>query len=342
MKTPTCIGALAALLGIAAIPSLLNAQARGLLADTAQAHATACTMAYGGPATHDGFIVSPLGEILARPTARVHERDAVAVGVFAEASLQPSLIVRRESDFRSPDEVRILGEAAAPAGLSADRGPVHCATRWFSVRNFGGPQGKVVIAAMTADKGDLVLGRFDFPVALLYNGAFGLGPVTTPVADESFTLYRPHGSTLPAGDSIVVAVDRGTSRMMWVLTYTHYLLGPRDVLADPLTGHRNEFYRHLNLTIGVAPEALGTNAFVGLSVDFLPFPLTVTGGVHFGRRTVLDPTAHIAAGDTVSGDRGGLPLVHRWDHGFFLGASLDFRAMLQVFTLAAKTGLGKS
>lgn len=342
MKAPACIGALAVMLGVAAIPSPLVAQVRGLTVDTAQAHSTACTMLYGGPATHDGFIVTPLGEILARPTARVHERDVLTVGVFAEASLQPSLIVRRDSDFHSPDEVRILGEPAASAALSAERGAVHCTTRTFTLRNFGGPQGKVLIAVMTSDKGELALGHFDLPVALLYNGAFGLGPVTTPVADESYTLYRPHGSTLPADDSVVVAVDRGASRMMWILTYTHYLLGPRDVLADPLTGHRNEWYRHLNLTIGVAPEALGTNAFVGLSVDFLPLPLTVTGGVHVGRRTVLDPTAHIAAGDTVSGDRGRLPLVHRWDHGFFLGASLDFRAMLQVFTLAAKTGLGKS
>ncbi|HLL81520.1 MAG TPA: hypothetical protein VK420_02670 [Longimicrobium sp.] len=277
------------------------------------------------------FVVSPVGNVLARPGDRVDEDDIVRVYVLADRSVVPRLAVSRISEFRTPGQVHFAGEGSdfenvlksAHTGRTAE---APCEIGEFAVTDFApGKKGEVEIALVNDDGTQAQVGTFDFGVHTLYSGAFAFGPARTELRDPDF------GVVARDGDNFVTVKEDGSPRVLYVLSFTPFIWGKRE-LEEPAP-----WYHHVNPTIGIVPAHLQENALLGVSIDVLN-TLYLQGGVHAGRVRRLDTRSGLELGAKFTGT-GDVPTVREWDADWFVGLSLDLRAAVEFLRIAA-TGTG--
>lgn len=277
------------------------------------------------------FVVSPVGNVLARPGDQVDENDVVKVYVLADRSLAPRLAVSRISEFRTPGQVHFVGEGSdfEDVRKSAHTGRTEeapCQIGEFAVTDFApGKKGEVEIALVNDDGTQAQVGTFDFGVHTLYSGAFAFGPARTELRDPDF------GVVSRDGDNVVTVKEDGSPRVLYVLSFTPFIWGKRE-LEEPAP-----WYHHVNPTIGIVPAHLQENAILGVSIDLLN-TLYLQGGVHAGRVRRLDTRSGLRLGDKFTGT-GDVPTVQEWDADWFVGLSMDLRAAVEFLRIAA-TGKG--
>ncbi len=275
------------------------------------------------------FIVTPVGNVLARPGDVIDENDIISVFVLGDRMVVPRLVVSRISDFRTPGQVHFVGEDGTLQDLvKADQGtpPIRCVAREFIVTDFDpADKGEVGIALVDEDGEQKQVGKFEFGVNTLYAGAFSFGPVRTELRDPEFGVVARTGT-----DRVTVTED-GTPRVLYVLSFTPFLWGRRE-LQEP-----GPWYTHINPTLGIVPAHLQENAIAGLSIDVLN-SLYLQGGVHAGRVKRLDPRSGLRLGDEFTGT-GDVPTVEEWDADWYVGVTVDLRAAMEFLRIAA-TGAG--
>jgi hypothetical protein len=280
------------------------------------------------PQAEGGIVVTPLGDVLASGLDTLFdENDVLVVTVVADKRLLPLLTVDRTSAFRDVTAVQILGAGQPVPDLVARQGaPVaDCGTREFRLENFAPGQGKVQISALQGTT-PTPIGNFEFNVNALYSGMLTLGAARTKVVDPtSFSLASVGGQT------VIAAEEDGDDDLVYTLFYTPFLWGKRDIQKSV------PFWQHLNLSIGLAPEAVTDNAFAGITAD-LPAGIAVTWGWHF--RQVETLTQGLAVGSPFTGTADQIPTTKDWDDGKFWAVSIDLRAMVQVLRAAMGTGGG--
>lgn len=277
------------------------------------------------------FIVTPVGNVLARPGDVIDENDVIVVHVVGDTQIVPRLAVTRISDFRTPGQVSFLGEGESIADLiKAARDslapPPPCVRRRFLITDLApGKKGEIQLALVNEKGERSEVGKFDFGVHTLYSGAFSFGPIRTELRDPEI------GTVTRSGKEIVTATENGTPRVLYVLSFTPFMWGRRE-LEEP-----GPWYTHINPTIGIVPAHVQDNAMLGLSIDVLN-SFYLQGGVHAGRVRRLDTRSGIELGDEFTGT-GNVPTVKEWDADWFVGLTVDLRAAVEFLKIAA-TGAG--
>jgi hypothetical protein len=281
---------------------------------------------YDEKANQGEIVVTPLGVVLASGLDTLFdENDTLIVRVVADQRLLPLLTVARTSAFRTVTAVNILGAGETVPTLTRQAGLVaECGERRFSLDNFSPGQGKVQISALQGTQ-LTPTGSFDFNVNPLYTGMLTLGAARTNLVDPGFKLATVNGQT------VIAAGEGGSNDLVYTLFYTPFVWGKRDVQK------RIPLYKHLNPTIGVAPEDLTGNAFVGITAD-LPAGFTLTYGRHFRQIEVL--TQGLTVGTAFAGTADQIPTSLEWKNGNFWAVSIDIRAMVQILRAALGAGGG--
>jgi hypothetical protein len=276
------------------------------------------------------FQVDLLGNILVRPNKPVDENDIVVVYVNALQSQVREIRVRRTSALRPVGMGNIIGGDDAVKSLDRvlDSAADPQCLMTFSLSDFAPGRGEVALALVGIDRDQLRLrevttGIFDFRVNPVYIGGFSLGPARTRLENPSFDLL------VVGEDSLVTVSDEG-ARLLYVLYYTPFVWGRRD-----LEKVDRNLLAHINPVFGVSLSGISENAFLGISVD-LPPGIFLHYGWHFGRIRMIDPASGLMIGGTASG-LSSVPTVTSWDSNTFLAASIDLRAALKFFQTASST-----
>jgi len=268
------------------------------------------------------FVVTPTGQVYLRPRSPqvIDENDLIEVHVVGDAALLPRLKVTRTSAFRMPNQISILGDEVKVGVKEQSRVTPECDVRVVRLSDFAAGRGEVKIEALTGDDGASPIGAFEFGVNRLYTGAFGLGPVYTWVRDPRFGLVA-RGS-----DSLVSVREDRAPRVLYVLTYTHYIWGKRDVEKQ----YAN-FLQRICPMLGIVVNDVRNNAILGLSYDVLGSNLFVSSGVHIARVQSLNPDSDLKIGDTFKGTSQQIPVRTEWTANGFIGVTLDLRAAVKLF-----------
>lgn len=281
------------------------------------------SLTYSAPGDWARFVVTPVGNVVFRPGDEVDENDRVQVVVVGDARLVPRLKVTRQSAFRAPGSFAILGaDQELPFELKSAAG---CAATGVLLSDFQPGQGQVQIATINDDGSQTAIGGFDFGVHTLYAGAFSLGAIRTELRDPTF------GVAAVGPDTVLTRTEDGTPRVLYVLSYTPFIWGQRDV-QKPVP-----FIEHVNPMVGVVLNDIADNALVGLSIDLMN-SLYLQVGAHAGRVTRLDPRGGVRLGDPFTQPASEIPTVTEWGVDWFIGASLDLRAAVQLLRTATTGG----
>lgn len=295
-----------------------------------------------GPFYNEGlnsatFIVTPVGNVLRRPAPVIDETDSVTVLVLADERLIPLLKVYRKSAIRTVGAVRFIGEgtdlskvfrpqAERVGGDTTAAPPPRCRLESYVLRDFEHGKGEVEISVLTGkvDDDDVtqVVGGFDFNVNPLYSGAFALGAMRT-------TLDAPeYGLTANGGNNVISIRENGDFRVKYLLIYTHFIWGKRDVEKLP----RNPLYR-LNPSMGVVIDDIPNNWVGGITAD--PFEgVYLSYGIHYGRVKQLDPESGLHVGDVFTGQADAIPTRQHWVGKPFFSVTVDVRAAAELLRMA--------
>jgi hypothetical protein len=273
------------------------------------------------------FIVTPTGNVVARPPEIIDEDDLIEVIVVADKDIVGKLTARRSSDMRIIGALNILGaDATVPAGFLKSK---ECKARSFVLADFKPGKGEVTIAAQTTQGGSTVTtatGTFEFNVDTLYSGAFSLGPMYSTLKDPTFGLVS-NGT-----GNVVTETDRAANRIIVAIIYTPFIWGRRDPEKEHL--HSMWDYRRLNPMFGIVANDVTNNAIIGLSYN-LSSMIYLNAGAHFGKVKRIDPNSGLTAGGPFTGSGTSIPTQTQWKNGFFAGFSMDLNAAAKFFGLVS-------
>jgi hypothetical protein len=263
------------------------------------------------------FVVSPIGNVYWRTPRHILRGDSVRIVIWGEKSLLPALKVDRTSQANTIVLNNIVGQAV---DLSSVRGvlqrtgkaiTIACDTVTRRIGDVAPGQATATISLLPAGT---KIGSFDFTVYDTYTGAFSIGVIRTRVRNPSF------GKSFNGTDTVVTETADRNDRILWVVNYTPFIWGRRDVTTDP-----PEWYQHLNPTVGLVLNDVPNNALLGVTIDFNT-RIYATIGVHAGRVTSLDPNAHVSVGSKFANRSSTVPTVTDWKYGLFYGATVDLEA----------------
>ncbi|MFL5385809.1 MAG: hypothetical protein ACJ8GN_25115 [Longimicrobiaceae bacterium] len=265
------------------------------------------------------FVVTPTGNVVYRPADLVDENDRVRVVVVGDQRLVSRLVVTRKSAFRTPGTINFVGQGTN-LGFNF-KGAAPCDSAAFMLGDFAPGQGQVQIAVVNPDGGQTNTGTFDFAVHTLYSGAFSLGAFRTQLRNPTF------GVSAVGADTVLTQTEDGTPRLLYMLSYTHFIWGKRDILKS------EPWYHHVNPMVGVVLSDIRNNGVAGVSID-LANGLYLQGGAHAGRVTRLDPQSGLKLGDRFTQPASTIPTVREWDVDWFVGVSVDVRAAAELLRMA--------
>jgi hypothetical protein len=293
--------------------------AGGMEVEAVERREVACADAAGLKGAYDrrrnraAFVVTTDGFVIDRPSQPVDENDIVDIHVVGNPDVLRTVKVERTSTIRGVGRVRFLGETEAGTirrqALATD-----CGYASSPVTDFEPGEGVVTITS-TAN-GQRQTGRVSLRVNPLYNGAFSFGPVLSRLEDLSYGM-------LP--DSTITETEVGEPHGEYLLTYTHFVWGPRDVEKSTI-GLEN-----FNPMIGISLQKPLESVFLGGAFDLLHGDLFIVAGAHGGQVTRLNPDARLAAGDKLPARYTSVPTREEWRWEWFYGVTVDLRAAVKLF-----------
>jgi hypothetical protein len=277
---------------------------------------------YDAKANLGEILVTPAGNVLARAVDTFDENDKLRVIVYGDARLLPLLKVQRTSAF-GVQTVRIAGAGLTVPELVARQAAGVCTTAEFMVSDFSPGQATVQMSALQGTTW-LPLGSFDFEVDPLYTGILSLGAAWTDLVDPGFKIASNGSGT------VIALGESGKHDLLYTLLYTPYVWGRRNLDRKIPT---RQWYKHVNPSIGIAPQNLDENAFVGITID-LPAGFLFTFGRHFRQVATLPASSGLTVGSPFTGTADQLPTTQSWKNDNFFAVTVDLRAIVQLFAAA--------
>lgn len=270
-------------------------------------------------------LVTLNGLVLAGDLSQVDENDTVNLIVIAPQSLAQSLQVRRISPQRAVGAYRIAGGTELPPGIREAGEQEACLAVRARMDSFEPGAAEIEITVESTDQTRRRIGLIEFNVNPLYRGIFSFGGAWSALPDPLFaTVQTADGRTL------ITNRQPGEHRLAYVLLFTPFVWGQRDFEKEgpPIDAKEiawGSILTHFNPTVGFSVTNPLENAFAGVSLDLFE-GILVTGGMHVGHVTVLDPTADLAIGDVFPGAPSAVPTAREWRTNWFWSISIDLRA----------------
>ena len=190
--------------------------------------------------------------------------------------------------------MRFLGESEATTlqrhALASD-----CGYASTPLTDFEPGEGVVTITSTAI--GQRQTGGVSLRVNPLYDGAFSFGPVLSRLEERTFGVLPDSTNT-----TTVVGQPHGE----YLLAYTHFIWGPRDV--EKSTVGLENFNPMIGITLQKPPESV----FLGGAVDLLHGDLFIVAGAHGGQVTRLNPDAGLAVGQKLPARYTSVPTRKEW------------------------------
>ena len=270
--------------------------------------------AYNRKANLAEMVVATDGFVISRPTAPMDENDDLVVYVMGSPDVLQTVRVVRTSATRAVGQSRRLGseQMGGIRRQGAQDESTACGWARAELGDFEPGEGKFRITTGTGTQvsnADVTL-----RVNPLYHGAFSFGPVVSWLRDRSYTVL---------GDTTVAQSEGGSSDGHYVLSYTHFLLGPRDVEK----GRR----LYLNPMVGITLNKPLESVFGGVSLDFGGGDVFITAGAHGREVTRLDNREGVAVGRKLPAGLTSAPTQEVWRWAPFVGVQIDIRAAVDLF-----------
>lgn len=258
------------------------------------------------------FVVATDGFVIARPHLPVDENDVVRVHVVGDPDVLRTVKIERTSPIRGVGQARFVGEDVIGT-IRRQALTQSCGVASSPVTDFAHGEGVVTITTRNQQR-QPVAERFSFRVNPLYNGAFSFGPVLSRLDDREFGVLA---------DSTITETEVGEHHGEYLLSYTHFIFGPRDIekAAGP----------YVNPMIGISLEDPLESVFLGASIDFSHGGFFLVIGAHGGQVTRLSPASGFEVGDKLPKEFGSVPTREEWDWNLFYGVTVDLRAAVKLF-----------
>lgn len=259
------------------------------------------------------FVVATDGFVIGRPPLPVDENDIVTVHVVGDPDLLKTVKVERTSDIRGVGEARFLGEGVI-GNIRRQSAGEDCGIASAEVTDFASGEGIFTITTLQDRRP--VAAPVSFRVNPLYNGAFAFGPVLSHLRDRDY-------GTL--ADSTIVETRTGSPSGKYLLSYTHFIWGPRDV-------EKSRFgLESFNPMIGISLNKPLESAFLGGSIDLMHGDFFIVVGAHGAEVTRLDPNAGLRVGGKLPAGFASVPTREEWEWDWYYGVTVDLRAAVKLF-----------
>lgn len=259
------------------------------------------------------FVVATDGFVIGRPPLPVDENDIVTVHVVGDPDLLKTVKVERTSDIRGVGEARFLGEGVI-GNIRHQSAGEDCGIATAEVTDFASGEGIFTITTLQDRRP--VAAPVSFRVNPLYNGAFAFGPVLSYLRDRDY-------GTL--ADSTIVETRTGSPSGKYLLSYTHFIWGPRDV-------EKSRFgLESFNPMIGISLNKPLESAFLGGSIDLMHGDFFIVVGAHGAEVTRLDPNAGLRVGGKLPAGFTSVPTREEWEWDWYYGVTVDLRAAVKLF-----------
>ena len=280
--------------------------------------------AYNRKANLAEMVVATDGFVISRPSEPMDENDDLVVYIMGNPEVLQTVRVVRTSATRAVGQSRRLGseQMGGIRRQGAQGESTACGWARAELGDFEPGEGKFRITTGTGTQvsnADVTL-----RVNPLYHGAFSFGPVVSWLRDRSYTVL---------GDTTVAQSEGGSSDGHYVLSYTHFLVGPRDVEK----GRR----LYLNPMVGITLNKPLESVFGGVSIDFGGGDVFITAGAHGREVTRLDDREGVAVGRKLPAGITSVPTQEVWRWAPFVGVQIDIRAAVDLFGKVL-TGAGGS
>lgn len=270
------------------------------------------------------FVLDALGNVLQYPSRTLTERDAVRIAVVGDRRILGRVRLVRASATRPFVATSTLGvnvpippEFVRQSAVEAD-----CGVRSLVLGDFAPGAGRVAYSLYTAAGTSTALQQLEFKVNPLYTGALALGAIRTNAGNPTY------GPTFNGRDTVVSERDGAGDRVLWVLTYTPFIWGARDVSVAP-----RRLHERVTPLVGVVLNDVRNNAIAGITVD-LGFRLYLSWGVHAARVQRIDPRSGLAVGSIANNRGPTVPTVRDWIFRSFYGLSFDVQAAVDLLRTA--------
>jgi hypothetical protein len=259
------------------------------------------------------FVVATDGFVIGRPPLPVDENDVVTVHVIGDPDVLQTVKVERTSDIRGVGEARFLGEGVI-GSVRRQAVTGDCGIASAQVTDFAQGEGEFTITTLQDRRP--VPAPVSFRVNPLYNGAFSFGPVLTNLTDREY-------GTL--ADSTIVETRTGSPAGRYLLSYTHFIWGPRDV-------EKSHFgVESFNPMIGISLNKPLESAFLGGAIDLMHGDFFIVFGAHGAEVTRLDPNAGLRVGGKLPSAFTSVPTREEWKWDWYYGVTVDLRAAVMLF-----------
>ncbi|MDE3172305.1 MAG: hypothetical protein KGN74_04465, partial [Gemmatimonadota bacterium] len=237
--------------------------------------------------TRDGYVLWLDGTPIASPRTPLVEGRPADFYLVGDSALLDRVRVVRTSKLRTVTVSNVLGAGAAvpQADLNRQGLPVmRCGVFHATFTDLAAGAAQIEISVLGDDGAAEVRNTVDFDVNALYTGAYTFGAIGTQLGSPAF------GKVYDGADTVVSRTTGAGPRVQYIMTYTPFVWGPRDVTRSPA-----RWYEALNPFVGIVLNDVPNNAVAGVSYG-LGSMLYLIGGVHAAHVAALDDRAGVAVG----------------------------------------------
>lgn len=279
----------------------------------------------------DVYVVWLDGTPISSPARPLVEGQSAEFYIVGETALINRVRVARKSALRTVTVSNVLGGTTNASGAAPEFNrqglPVTTCGVFHAEFNDLAPGAAEVEIAVLGDDGTTELkNTFDFDVNALYTGAYTFGAIRTNLGSPEFAkVYN-------GADTVVSTTADAGQRIQYIMTYTPFVWGARDVTRPPA-----RWYEAIDPFVGVVLNDIPNNAIAGLSYS-VGSMLYVIGGVHAARVLTLDANAGAELGKPFENRAASVPTVKSWKAGWFWGIAVDLQGAIGLL----KTALGST
>ncbi|HUX33801.1 MAG TPA: hypothetical protein VMV51_07995 [Gemmatimonadaceae bacterium] len=275
----------------------------------------------------DVYVVWLDGTPISSPARPLVEGESAEFYIVGETALINRVKVVRKSALRTVTVSNVLGATVNAAGAAPEFNrqglPVTTCGVFHAEFNDLAPGAAEVEIDVLGDDGTTELkNSFDFDVNALYTGAYTFGAIRTNVGSPAFAKVYNGADTV-----VSTTVDAGR-RIQYVMTYTPFVWGARDVTRPPA-----RWYEAIDPFVGIVLNDVPNDAIAGLSYS-VGSMLYVIGGVHAARVLRLDANAGAEMGKPFENRAASVPTVKSWKAGWFWGISVDLQGAVGLLKTA--------
>jgi hypothetical protein len=243
----------------------------------------------------------------------VDENDVFHFFIVSKTDDPTKYLVEAPDAVFKPTDLAIRPSSDASAEAAGAAPVISYKVSTFSLGPYTSETVSFQVYKVNTGGSNTLLNTVTLTINNIYHGAVGVSAINSWLPSTSYELIDLPGST---NKTIVATNDKG--RGILIANYIYYL-GGRDVIKEPTPGQRFGIMFGTSLT-----NKFSENFFAGGVYEFARGG-SITGGLHYGKQSVLADKNFKLGTTAFSGTKDEIKLSSEWNINIFLGISLDLR-----------------